>query len=120
MTKEYGMQTVDRQTAAVGDWVVDTNWSVYGADLAKIGTVDDVQPEYLVVGKGLFFRRQRYIPVSTIFNVERRSIYINVSKQDIEDRGWDQAPASASGHVAAPDTTGQAAGPARSASARAI
>jgi hypothetical protein len=109
------MQATTTQTAGIGDWIVDTNWSVYGADLRKVGTVDDVQPDYLVVRKGLFFRRARYIPVSTIFHIERQCVYLNVSTNDIEERGWDRSPDRQPSHAATPDSLSQPAGSARAA-----
>jgi hypothetical protein len=113
------MQPTNTQPAGVGDWIVDTNWSVYGADLRKVGTVDDVQPDYLVVRKGVFFRRPRYIPVSTIFNIDRQCVYINVSLKDIEDRGWDRLPDRPPSNGESAEPSGQQAGSTTASSARA-
>ena len=77
---------------SVGDWVIDTSWDVYGADGEKIGTIDEVHPHYLVVGKGLIVHREHYIPVRAITNVDRECVYLNVSSSDIAARGWDRIP----------------------------
>lgn len=82
-------------TPAIGDWVIDTRWAVYGADLRKVGAVVDIQPEYLVVRTGLVIRHTRYIPVSTITYVERESVYLNVSSSDIDARGWSRLSVAA-------------------------
>jgi hypothetical protein len=109
------LQPSDTQTPGVGDWIVDTHWSVYGADLRKVGTVDDVLPDYLVVRKGVIFRRARYIPVSTIFNIERQCVYLNVSMKDIDDRGWDRLPDRQPDHNAPSGTLDQPTGSVRAA-----
>ena len=89
-------------TPAIGDWVIDIGWTIYGADVQKVGTIDDIQPEYLVVRTGLLFRCERYIPVSTIFSVEHQCVYVNVSSTEISDQGWDRTP-DVSANVAALD-----------------
>lgn len=77
---------------SVGDWIIDTSWAVIGADGEKIGSVDEVHPSFLVVGKGFIIRREHYIPVHTITNVDRECVYLNVSSSDIEARGWNRIP----------------------------
>jgi len=77
---------------SVGDWTVDTNWAVYGADHQKFGTVDEVHALFLVVGKGRLFHREYYIPVSAITTVERECVYLNVSTSEIDERDWDHIP----------------------------
>lgn len=113
------MQATSTESPGVGDWVIDTDWSVYGADLRKVGTVDDVQPDYLVVRHGIFFRRARYIPVSTIFSVERQCVYINVSLKDIDERGWNHEPDRQPSHGTTADPFSQPAGSPAAGSARA-
>jgi hypothetical protein len=84
--------TTRHLTPAVGDWIIDTSWAVFGANTKQIGTVDDVFPGYLVVTKGRLFRRERYIPVSRITSIERQCVYLNVSSAEIDDRGWNRTP----------------------------
>ncbi len=85
---------------AVGDWVVDCSWRVYGADGETIGTIDEVHPQILVVGKGFLRHRERYVPVSAITTVECECVYLNVASTEIDDRGWNHLP----------DLTGETAG----------
>jgi len=75
-----------------GVWEIDHGWHVYGADGGKIGDVDNVHPYYLVVGRGLIFHTEHYVPVSAITNVERDSVYLNVSSKEIGELGWDTVP----------------------------
>ena len=77
---------------SIGDWTVDTNWAVYGADHQKFGTVDEVHSLFLVVGKGRLFRREYYIRVRAITTVERECVYLNVSTSEIDERDWDRIP----------------------------
>lgn len=86
------MMTAPHLRPAVGDWVIDVSWTVYAADGEKVGTIDEVHPQYLVVGTGLIFHRERYIPVSAITVVERDAVYLNVSSGEIDERGWQQLP----------------------------
>ena len=77
---------------SVGDWVIDHSWSVYGADGETIGTVDEVHPQFLVVGKGFLRHRERYVPVSAITAVEQECVYLNVASTEIDDLDWDRLP----------------------------
>jgi uncharacterized protein (TIGR02271 family) len=69
-------------------------WQVYGADGEKVGDVSDVQATYIVVSKGLIFTSERYVPVSAVTRVEHDRVYLDVTKDEIEARGWDTAPTS--------------------------
>lgn len=70
-------------------WEIDHGWDVYGADGEKIGDVQEVQSSYLIVSKGFFFPTERYIPVSAINDVRDDRVYLSVSKDEIDSRGWD-------------------------------
>ena len=76
-------------------WEIEPGWDVVASDGEKVGDVEEVQPTYLVVGKGLIFHSERYIPVSAIVTVEQERIYLNVTKGELEAQGWDTVPASA-------------------------
>lgn len=65
---------------------------VFGSDGEKVGSVQDVQGEYVVVSKGFFFPTDYYIPFSALNNAEGDSVYLNVSKDDALNQGWDQVP----------------------------
>jgi uncharacterized protein (TIGR02271 family) len=75
-----------------GVWEIDTGWSVYDADGEKVGDVEEVHPQHIVVGKGLFFHTERHIPVSAIANVDRERVVLNVGSREIDVQRWDQTP----------------------------
>src|SRR4051812_41146202 len=71
---------------------VEHGWNVYGVDGDKIGDVGQVSDGYLVVSKGFFFPRERYIPASAIERVDGDRVYLNVSKADLDAERWDNPP----------------------------
>ena len=75
------------------DWRdIKHGWDVFGADGEKVGDVSEVQEGYIVVSKGFIFTSERYVPVEAISRVEHDRVYLNVSKAEIEARGWDTVP----------------------------
>ena len=72
--------------------MVDRSWRVYGADGETIGTIDEVHPQFLVVGTGCLRHRACYVPVSTITSVEDECVYLHVASTEIDDLGWDRLP----------------------------
>lgn len=75
-----------------GVWEIDNGWDVYSADGDKIGDVEEVHPHYLTVSKGFFFPTEKYVPVAAITNVDGERVYVNASKQEIDNLGWDTIP----------------------------
>jgi len=71
---------------------VEHGWNVYDVDGDKIGDVGQVSDGYLVVSKGFFFPRERYIPASAIERVEGDRVYLNVTKADLDAERWDNPP----------------------------
>lgn len=84
--------TVDRTT-------IEPDWDVYASDGAHIGTVSEVGEDYILVQKGLIFVHDLFIPISAIERIEADAIYLQVSKNDADTRGWDQPPASYEHHA---------------------
>ena len=66
---------------------------VYGADGDKVGSVIAVQPGYVVVEKGFFFPTDYYIPTSAISSMDDGKVYLNVTKDQARNQGWDSEPA---------------------------
>ncbi len=81
-------------TSTAGEWIVQPGTDVYGTDDKKIGSVDDIQGEYLVVHKGFFFPKDHYIPFSAIASHTDDRINLNVSADEASNMSWDQAPGS--------------------------
>jgi uncharacterized protein (TIGR02271 family) len=75
-----------------GTWEIDNGWDVITSDGDKLGDVEEVHPHYLVVGKGLIFHSERYVPVSTITDVSDNTVYLSVTKVEVETQGWDTIP----------------------------
>ncbi|MBA3377265.1 MAG: DUF2382 domain-containing protein [Chloroflexia bacterium] len=65
---------------------------VFGSDGEKVGSVQDVQGEYVIVSKGFFFPTDYYIPFSALGNADEGSVYLNVTKDEALNQGWDAVP----------------------------
>jgi len=76
---------IDASQLQVGD-------DVFGSDGEKVGTVAEVQRDYLVVEKGFFFPTDYYIPFSAVATAGNGEIYLNVSKDDALQSGWETMP----------------------------
>jgi uncharacterized protein (TIGR02271 family) len=74
---------------------IDRGWSVVDTSGQKVGDVEEIGSNYLLVQKGLLFIKDLYIPTSEIRNVDpaAQTVYLDVAKDEIDDRGWDQPPA---------------------------
>ncbi len=69
-----------------------TGDEVIGSDGDKVGTVAEVQPNYIVVEKGFFFPTDYYIPMSAISSVAGGQVVLNVAKDAALHSGWDTVP----------------------------
>ena len=49
---------------------IQQGWDVYGSDDQKIGSVDQVASNYLVIQKGWFFTSDVYVPTQAIESVD--------------------------------------------------
>ena len=98
-----------------GTWEIDNGWDVVTSDGEKLGDVDEVHPDYLVVSKGWLFPTERYVPVSTIISVADNTVHLSVSKSEVDSQGWDTVPdmaetTSTSGMTDSTGTTGMTSG----------
>jgi len=75
-----------------GVWEIDHGWDVFSSDGDKIGDVEEVHPHYLTVSKGFFFPSEKYVPVSSITSVDGERVYVNATKSEIDNLGWDAIP----------------------------
>jgi uncharacterized protein (TIGR02271 family) len=78
-------QTIDRAMLHEG---LDVNAN----DGSHIGTVDEVGGNYVLVQKGLIFRKDVYVPLRAIDRLEDNSLWLDVAKDAIDSRGWDAPP----------------------------
>ena len=67
-------------------------WDVVGVDGEKIGDVAAIQPHYISVEKGFLFKEDVFVPTSAITSVENEKVYVNVTKDQVENQGWDREP----------------------------
>jgi len=67
---------------------------VFGADGDKVGSVSGMEGDYIVVSKGFFFPTDYYIPVSAINTADDEGVYLNVTKDEALNQGWDTVPAT--------------------------
>jgi uncharacterized protein (TIGR02271 family) len=65
---------------------------VVGADGGKIGQVNGIPGDYIVVSKGLFFPTDYYIPRNAVATVTDK-VHLNVARHDALNQGWDAQPA---------------------------
>lgn len=65
---------------------------VYGSDGEKVGTISDVQRDYIVVEKGFFFPTDYYIPVSAIASASAGQVMLNVTKDMALQSDWQTMP----------------------------
>jgi len=53
-----------------------------------------MEGDYIVVSKGFFFPTDYYIPVSAINTANDEGVYLNVTKEEALNQGWDTVPAT--------------------------
>jgi len=71
---------------------ISAGQDVYGADGAKVGNVSGMEGDYIVVSKGFFFPTDYYIPTGAINSADADGIYLNVTKDEALNQGWDMLP----------------------------
>jgi len=76
-------------------WQVREGATVYAADGDKVGKVVAVDPNYIVVEKGLFFPTDYYVPTSAIASATEDDLYLTVSKDEALNSGWNGRPGEA-------------------------
>ena len=68
-------------------------WPVYDREGTKVGTVYEVEPDHVLVQKGVFSTTSIYIPAAAISSTDDEAVRLEVLEHEIKDRGWDIAPA---------------------------
>lgn len=69
-----------------------TGMDVEASDGGKVGKIQDVQGQYVVVSKGFFFPQDYYIPMSAINSADQNTVFLNVTKDQALSQGWDTVP----------------------------
>ena len=91
--------TTQTDTGTAQEWTITEGTDVVGSDGDKVGEVVAVQDNYVVVEKGFFFPTDYYIPTSAISNYDGEKVYLNVSKDDALNQGWDTEPVATDSYV---------------------
>jgi len=71
---------------------IQNGWDVFDANGDKVGDIASVDADYLTVSKGFIFTSERYIPISAVERVADGRVFLNVTKDTIDSRGWDHVP----------------------------
>jgi hypothetical protein len=79
---------------------VEAGWHVYDEAGDKIGTVEQVGSNYLLVRKGIIFVKDVYVPFAAITTVDEAdgAVSVSANKADIDQIGWDQMPPDEPSH----------------------
>jgi len=83
----------DQRTSVLGN--VRKGMNVLGSDGEKLGEVDGVEANSIVVKKGFFFPQDYYIPADAVANTDSDNVYLSVSKDAALDQSWDTPPVGA-------------------------
>lgn len=66
-------------------------WAIVSNEGRRVGTVKGVTQNYIIVSRPAF-AADLYVPASSIGNVERDTVHLNIAAGDVEQMGWEQAP----------------------------
>ena len=72
---------------------IEPGTNVYDSYGDKVGDVSEVGSNYVLVQKGWLFTRDIYIPLSAVTGVDPDGVRLNVTKDQVENMGWDTIPA---------------------------
>ena len=96
------------------DWTITEGTDVVDSSGDKVGTVTAVHNDHFVVEKGFFFPTDYYIPSSAVSTYDGDKVYLNVTKDQALNQGWDTQPTATTttettfpyaDRSASPDTT---------------
>lgn len=75
---------------------IQNGWDAYSSDEHKIGRIKETHADYLLVEKGLLFKKDMYVPVSAVAHTDplNSSVHLNVFKDQLDDMMWDQPPSA--------------------------
>ncbi len=73
----------------------ETGTLVFSSDGEEIGEITEVQPEYFQVKKGMFFRKDLFIPLSAIVGTALGGdgVQVNVTREELESGNYAEPPA---------------------------
>ena len=65
---------------------------VLGSDDNKLGEVDRLEGDYVVVKRGLLFPNDYYVPATSIASIDEDNLYLTETKDAADRLGWDTPP----------------------------
>ena len=65
---------------------------VFSCDDHKLGKVIAYDPRYLTVEHGLLRKGQYFVPMSAVNACDNHQVFLNVTKDEVEAKGWDTPP----------------------------
>src|SRR5215203_6188128 len=71
---------------------IQTGMTVRDSDGEKVGNVVGFDGQYVVVEKGFFFPSDHYVPTSAVASIVEDEVYLDVTKDQALDQGWDRQP----------------------------
>lgn len=71
---------------------IDEGMDVVDRDGSHIGKTGETVGEYFNVDAGFLGTKEYYIPFNAVTEVRDDSIYLDVSKDELDERGWDLHP----------------------------
>src|SRR5687767_6953748 len=71
---------------------IERGWSVVGSDGGKIGEIEEVREDHIVVTRGLIFKHNLYIPTDHLTGSGDGKVTVNVAEGDINEEGWQYPP----------------------------
>lgn len=71
---------------------IQTGTSVYGSDNEKIGEVAGVTDNHFVIEKGFIFTTDLFVPMSAVIGVDEDGIRLSMTKDQVENEDWSNAP----------------------------
>ena len=75
---------------------IQNGTDVFSRDGEKIGSVSGVADQYFVIEKGFIFTTDLYVPMSAIERIDEDGIDLSMTKEEIDNNDWSQAPAEGS------------------------
>jgi hypothetical protein len=86
-SKDSGYQSSGSQRVTDGMTVYDMNGEKIG-----VGRASSASADYFTLEKGMLFHHDYCVPVSAVSRLDPDGGYLNVAKDDIKNRGWENPP----------------------------
>lgn len=72
--------------------IIQPGTRVYSSDEQHVGDIEAVALNHLLVRKGFFFSKERYIPFDAVGRIEQDGVFLTVAKAQLDTMAWDAPP----------------------------